>query len=140
MNENPEAQDLTLLGNSKTDYPTKPEDAKLECIPNRWKGQEYEVLLDCPEFTAVCPKTGQPDFARIEIRYVPDQLLIESKALKLYLFAFRNTGMFHEFVVNKIAKDLFDAMQPKWIEVYGDFMPRGGISIKPRVRLTKGQI
>jgi 7-cyano-7-deazaguanine reductase len=95
------------------------------------------VYLDAPEFTAVCPKTGQPDFATIKILYCPDKKLVESKSLKFYLFAFRGMGMFHEFVVNKIARDLFEVMQPHWIEVQGDFMPRGGISINPVCRLEK---
>lgn len=127
---------LQLLGASKTDYPTHPDNANLETIPNRFSGQPYTVTLDCPEFTAVCPKTGQPDFANIIIRYQPRETLIESKALKLYLFSFRNVGMFHEFVVNRIARDLFEAMQPEWIEVEGRFMPRGGISIVPLCRIT----
>ena len=128
-------KDLSLLGSTTTTYPTHPDDCVLEVIPNRFLGVPYEVTLDCPEFTAVCPRTAQPDFATIVITYQPRELLIESKALKLYLFSFRNVGMFHEFVVNRIAKDLFEAMQPEWIEVVGNFMPRGGISIIPKVRL-----
>ena len=131
-----EASDnLTLLGSSTTDYPTSPEDAKLEVIPNQWNDHDYVVNLDCTEFTCLCPKTGQPDFATIEINYIPGESLIESKALKLYLFAFRNEGIFHEFVVNKIARDLNTAMSPKYLKVQAKFMVRGGISINPSIEL-----
>ncbi len=130
------AEELSLLGAQQTEYPQSPEAAKLEVIPNQWQGNDYTVNLDCHEFTCLCPKTGQPDFAQIHIEYIPGELLVESKALKLYLFSYRNTGIFHEFVINKIAKDLFDAMQPKYLKVSGDFMPRGGIAIKPVVELA----
>lgn len=131
---------LSLLGSGHTDYPNNPADAELEVIPNLVQSelgqdQDYLVSLDCHEFTCVCPKTGQPDFAELEIQYVPDKLLVESKALKIYLFSYRNHGIFHEFVINKIAKDLFDAMQPKYIRVVGNFSPRGGIAIIPKVEL-----
>ena len=89
------------------------------------------------EFTHICPKTGQPDFAEIIIKYCPDKLLVESKSLKLYLFGFRQHGSFHEDCINIITKDLFNLMKPNWIEVHGDFMPRGGISIIPTCRLEK---
>ena len=127
--------DLTLLGNSHNDYAQDPDEAKLETIANQWTDADYLVQLDCPEFTCVCPKTGQPDFARIAISYIPAGRLIESKALKLYLFAYRNHGIFHEYVVNKIARDLQAALGAKYLKVYGDFSPRGGISIKPTVEL-----
>jgi 7-cyano-7-deazaguanine reductase len=121
---------LSLLGQSKTDYPTRPEDAVLECIP--WNGTTRAVVvLDCPEFTCNCPRTNQPDFAKLTIVYEPNHLLIESKALKLYLFAFRNTGIFHEVLANRICSDLFAATQPKWMKVIADYLPRGGIAIKP---------
>ena len=132
-----EKGDLTLLGGGHKDYPTSPEEAKLEVFENKWPEHDYTVELHCPEFTAVCPITGQPDFAEIYIQYIPDQWLVESKSLKLYLFSYRNEGMFHEFVVNKIAKDLFDVMQPKEILVRGNFNPRGGIAIVPEVVLRK---
>lgn len=128
---------LSLLGSGKTNYPQHPDEAKLEVFENQWPGHSYTVELHCPEFTTVCPITAQPDFAKIYIRYIPDEYLVESKALKLYLFSFRNIGMFHEFVVNKIAKDLFDAMRPKEILVRGEFNPRGGIAIHPEVILKK---
>ena len=97
------AENLSLLGNTETKYPESPEEAKLESIPNLWTNNDYVVNLDCHEFTCLCPKTSQPDFASLEISYIPDQLLVESKALKLYLFSYRNQGIFHEFVTNKIA-------------------------------------
>lgn len=129
------SKELSLLGNSQTEYPSSPSEAKLEAIPNLWKDNDYLVNLDCPEFTCVCPKTSQPDFAHIVIDYIPGPSLIESKALKLYLFSFRNEGIFHEFVVNKIADDLNKAINPKYIRVKAKFMPRGGIAINPVVEL-----
>ena len=128
-------ENLTLLGSSETVYPQDPDQAKLEAIDNQWKDQDYIVNLDCHEFTCLCPKTGQPDFAKIYISYIPGDSLVESKALKLYLFSYRNHGIFHEFVINKIARDLNNAINAKYIKVVGDFMPRGGIAIKPVVQL-----
>lgn len=128
---------LTLLGSGTTIYPALPEEARLERIPNRWTGTGGIVRLDCPEFTSVCPKTGQPDFGRLTVIYKPDAWLIESKALKLYLFSFRSTGMFMESIVNKIASELFVALDPHWLCVRGDFMPRGGIAIHPTTRLER---
>jgi len=124
--------DLTILGN-KTEQPKHPDEAKLEVIPNKWPKANYEVNLICEEFTCICPITSQPDFAKIIITYIPDQLLVESKALKLYLGSYRNVGIFHEFVINKIADDLNKALKPRWIKVRGEFSPRGGISIVPEV-------
>lgn len=131
------AADLKSLGSGKTDYPTSYSPDVLEVFDNKFPDQEYVVELDCKEFTALCPKTQQPDFATIWIRYSPDMKLVESKSLKIYLFSFRNQGSFHENCVNQIAKDLFKIMQPRWIEVKGNFFPRGGISINPSVRLEK---
>ena len=130
-----ELENLSLLGSNSTKYPNSPEEAKLEVIPNKWTNNDYLVNLDCHEFTCLCPKTQQPDFAKIYIKYIPKEFLVESKSLKLYLFSFRNTGIFHEFVINKIAKDLFEIMQPKFLQVTGDFLARGGISIRPVVEL-----
>ena len=127
--------DLKSLGSSKTDYSDHYNPKVLEAFPNQFPQQDYRVELVCPEFTALCPMTGQPDFGVITIRYAPSQWLVESKSLKLYLFSFRSTGSFHEDCINKIARDLFDLMQPKWLEVEGKFNPRGGISIHPFVRL-----
>lgn len=133
-----EAQGLKSLG-EKSEIPSTYAPDVLESFDNKFPEQDYEVELECPEFTSLCPKTGQPDFANILIKYSPDKKLVESKSLKLYLFSFRNHGSFHENCVNQIARDLFDLMKPKWIEVRGDFFPRGGISINPVVRLASVQ-
>ena len=103
----------------------------LETFENQHPGHDYWVRFNCPEFTTLCPITGQPDFAEIRISYIPDVKMVESKSLKLYLFSFRNHGDFHEDCVNTIMKDLRDLMDPKYIEVTGFFTPRGGISIYP---------
>lgn len=126
---------LTLLGSANTVYPTGYDPAILERFANLNADQPYTVDLDCPEFTSLCPKTGQPDFASITISYIPDRWLVESKSLKLYLFGFRNKGEFHEDCINTIARDLNALLRPKWLRVRGDFMPRGGISIIPTVEL-----
>lgn len=99
----------------------------LEVFPNQFPGREYEVSISCPEFTAVCPRTGQPDFATIHITYVPDQKIVELKSLKLYMFSYRNQGIFHEHVTNKILDDFVNACKPLRCEVVGDFGVRGGI-------------
>jgi len=99
----------------------------LETFLNPRPGRNYEIRFDCPEFTCVCPKTGQPDFATIEIEYVPDKLCIELKSLKLYLWSFRNEGVFHEAVTNQILDDLVAACRPKEMSVTGTFFVRGGI-------------
>ena len=103
----------------------------LEAFVNKHPDNDYFVKFNCPEFTSLCPITGQPDFATIYISYIPDKLMVESKSLKLYLFSFRNHGDFHEDCVNIIMKDLIKLMDPKYIEVWGKFTPRGGISIDP---------
>ena len=123
-------KDLTLLKRSEQPYPESPDQAKLETFENRYHDRDYWITFDCPEFTSLCPVTSQPDFGRITIRYVPDERCIESKSLKLYLFAFRNFGTFHEEVVNRILDDIVAACQPRKAIVTGDFLPRGGISIK----------
>ena len=103
----------------------------LETFENRHRENDYWVRFNCPEFTTLCPITGQPDFAEIRISYIPDLRMVESKSLKLYLFSFRSNGDFHEDCVNTIMKDLIALMDPKYIEVTGFFTPRGGISIYP---------
>jgi 7-cyano-7-deazaguanine reductase len=100
---------------------------KLETFENQYPGREYEIDITCPEFTCVCPKTGQPDFATINIKYVPDELCIELKSLKLYMFSYRNKGAFHEQVTNKILDDIVEACKPIRAHVTGDFNVRGGI-------------
>ncbi|MBI2335167.1 MAG: NADPH-dependent 7-cyano-7-deazaguanine reductase QueF [Deltaproteobacteria bacterium] len=99
----------------------------LEAFPNPKPSRDYEINFECPEFTCLCPKTGQPDFATIYISYIPDELCVELKSLKLYLWAYRNEGAFHEAVVNQILDDLVAAVKPRVIEVTGDFLVRGGI-------------
>jgi len=121
---------LTLLHENEKRYPVDPSLAKLEAFENSHPGRDYVITLDCPEFTALCPITGQPDFGHLEIEYVPDRLCVESKALKLYLFSYRNHGAFHEEVVNLILDDLVACTQPRRMTVTGRFRPRGGIAIK----------
>ena len=126
-----EKENLTKLGSGKTQYSMDYDPSVLESFSNQHPEYDYFVKFNCPEFTSLCPITGQPDFANIIISYVPDEKLVESKSLKLYLFSFRNHGDFHEDVVNKIMKDLIQLMEPKYIEVWGKFLPRGGLSIDP---------
>ena len=124
---------LTLLGSATpTQYPTQYDPSLLEVVPSPVE-EDYWVKFNCPEFTSLCPKTGQPDFATLTIAYVPDQVIVESKSLKLYLFGFRNHGDFHEDVINVIYNDLVKLLAPKYMEVYGKFAARGGISIDPFV-------
>lgn len=122
---------VNTLGSKKTEYKTTYDRTILERFENIHPDKDYLVKLNCPEFTSLCPKTGQPDFAKIYISYIPDKYLVESKSLKLYLFSFRNNGDFHEDVVNMIMEDLVELLAPKYIEVIGRFYPRGGISIHP---------
>ena len=122
---------ITQLGNQQTKYPQDYDPKVLETFPNKHPDNDYFVKFNCPEFTSLCPMTGQPDFATIYISYVPGEIMVESKSLKLYLFSFRNHGDFHEDCMNIIMKDLIALMAPKYIEVWGKFTPRGGISIDP---------
>lgn len=126
-----EKENLTLLGNQQNNYETDYNPDLLETFVNKHPENDYFVKFNCPEFTSLCPITGQPDFANIIISYVPGERMVESKSLKLYLFSFRNHGDFHEDCVNVIMKDLIKLMEPKYIEVWGKFTPRGGISIDP---------
>lgn len=123
--------DITLLGNQGTKYDFDYNPDVLETFPNKHPDNDYFVKFNCPEFTSLCPITGQPDFATVYISYVPNEIMVESKSLKLYLFSFRNHGDFHEDCMNIIMKDLIKLMNPKYIEVWGKFLPRGGISIDP---------
>jgi 7-cyano-7-deazaguanine reductase len=100
---------------------------ELETFLNPRAERDYEINMECPEFTCVCPRTGQPDFATIRIRYVPDKLCLELKSIKFYLWSYRNEGTFHEAVTNQILDDLVQACQPKSMTVIGDFNVRGGI-------------
>ena len=126
--------ELTLLNRNGPSCPQSPGQARLESFPNPYAQREYEVRFDCPEFTSLCPVTGQPDFGRLTIRYVPGELCLESKSLKLYLFAFRNHRSFHEEIVNRILDDIVRAVQPRRARVEGEFRPRGGIAISVAAR------
>ena len=101
---------------------------QIETFPNPNPERDYEIVMDCPEFTCLCPMTGQPDFARIEIKYVPDKLCVELKSLKLYLWSYRDEGVFHEAVTNRILNDIVSAIAPRWMQVLGHFNVRGGIA------------
>ena len=122
---------ITLLGNNNAKYPQTYDPSVLETFANKHPGRDYFVKFNCPEFTSLCPITGQPDFATVYISYVPREKMVESNSLKLYLFGFRNRGDFHEDCVNIIMNDLIDLLDPAYIEVLGKFLPRGGISIDP---------
>ena len=123
-------QDLNLrnLGQSSS-LPATPEEASLESVPNPHTDSYYLTRFTCPEFTSLCPVTGQPDFAHLVIDYVPDKLLVESKSLKLYLGAFRNHGAFHEDCTVSIGKELVALLSPHWLRIGGYWYPRGGIPI-----------
>jgi 7-cyano-7-deazaguanine reductase len=119
-----QTENLTLLGHEVRE-PVR----RLETFPNQHPGRHYTVTLVCPEFTCVCPMTGQPDFATITIRYIPDTRIVESKSLKLYLWSYRNEGVFHEHVTNQILDDLVAALDPISCDVTGAFNVRGGIAL-----------
>jgi 7-cyano-7-deazaguanine reductase len=127
----PKILKFKFLGNKTHGFPSKPNIDILETFVNQHQDSLYLVPLVCNEFTSICPITGQPDFARFEIVYAPRVKMVESKSLKLYLFSFRNHGEFHEDVTNRIFKDLWKLMDPKFMRILGDFNPRGGIAIKP---------
>jgi 7-cyano-7-deazaguanine reductase len=127
---------LKALGR-ETEYLNHYAPEVLETFENKHPSNDYWVQFNCPEFTSLCPITGQPDFAEIKIMYIPAERMVESKSLKLYLFSFRNNGDFHEDCVNIIMKDLVKLMAPKYIEVIGLFTPRGGISIYPYANYGK---
>jgi len=123
---------LTLLG-KKTTGSIK----QLETFPNHHRGREYMITMETEEFTTLCPLTGQPDFAKISIQYIPDQKILESKSLKLYLWSFRDRGVFHEHVSNEILDDIVSALEPVFCKVKADFAVRGGISIKIETEYKK---
>ena len=131
MRTQDELTGVSLLGNKRVEYPTRYCPEILVAFDNKHPENEYLVTFMCPEFTSLCPMTGQPDFAKIIINYIPRVKMVESKSLKLYLFGFRNHGDFHEDCVNIIMKDLVRLMNPRYLEVIGLFTPRGGISIYP---------
>ena len=136
MDNKRKTEGLKSLG-QETGYLTDYTPEILEAFENKHPDNDYWVQFNCPEFTSLCPITGQPDFAEIKIMYLPDKKMVESKSLKLYLFSFRNHGDFHEDCVNIIMKDLIKLMEPKYIEVVGLFLPRGGISIYPYANYGK---
>ena len=119
---------LSQLG-QKTELPESPDKAVLESVPNPHPGTDYVVRFTSPEFTSICPITGQPDFAHLVIDYVPDARLVESKSLKLYLASFRNHGAFHEDCTVAIAKRLEELLAPRWLRIGGYWFPRGGMPI-----------
>ena len=123
-----ESKTLTQLG-AKAELPASPEDAVIETVANPQPETQYLVRFTCPEFTSLCPMTGQPDFAHLVIDYVPDKVLIESKSLKLYLGSFRNHGAFHEDCTLAIAKRLMAELEPRWLRIGGYWYPRGGMPI-----------
>lgn len=126
-----DTKDLTLLGNQGTSYTYEYNPSILETFENQHTENDYFVKFNIPEFTSLCPLTGQPDFATIYLSYIPDVKMVESKSLKLYLVSFRNHGGYHEDCANTIMKDLIALMDPRYIEVWAKFTPRGGISIDP---------
>lgn len=128
---NDELKGVSLLGNTNTHYPEQYDPKVLEVFQNKNPKSLAWTTFVCTEFTSLCPKTGQPDFAKIFINYIADKKMVESKSLKIYLFSFRNHGDFHEDCIQKICNDLFKIMKPKYLEVIGEFTPRGGITIYP---------
>lgn len=132
LTQGSDLSELTLLGQNTT-QPSK----SLETFPNRHPNRDYTITLTTDEFTCVCPATGQPDFAKITIRYIPDQRIVESKSLKLYFWSFRNEGVFHEHVTNVILDDLVSALDPRWCQVTADFSVRGGIAIVVQAEHSK---
>lgn len=125
----PSTGDLTLLGNSENRLPRSPEEARLELFPNRNAARNYWIELDYPEFSSLCPVTGQPDTAHLTIKYIPDALCVETKSLKFYLASFRNLPSFNEDIVNRILDDIAGACSPRRLLVKGRFSPRGGIRL-----------
>ncbi|WP_158736018.1 preQ(1) synthase [Alteribacillus sp. YIM 98480] len=133
MPERKGVEHLSHLGSEDTSYTFEYDPSLLETFENNHPNRDYFVKFNCPEFTTLCPKTGQPDFAALYISYIPEKKMVESKSLKLYLFSFRNHGGFHEDAINMIVNDLVELMDPRYLEVWGKFTPRGGISIDPYV-------
>jgi len=132
-------KNVTALGNTNTQYPTDYNPSVLECFENVHPNNDYVVTLYAYEFSSLCPKTKQPDFAKLYIKYIPNIKMVESKSLKLYLFSFRNHGDFHEDCMNMIMEDLVKLMEPKYFEITGIFTPRGGISIYPFANYSNGE-
>lgn len=140
LNKGRDPQELSsfALGENKTEYPSTYSPGVLEAFDNKNPGKIAWTTFVCTEFTSLCPKTGQPDFAKVFINYIAGKKMVESKSLKLYLFSFRNHGDFHEDCIQTICDDLVDLMNPKYIEVIGEFTPRGGIAIYPYASHASG--
>ena len=132
------SDDFSLLGH-ESKLPASPEEAKLETFTNKSPGRPYTIDLDCPEFSSLCPVTGQPDSAHIHISYIPAELCVETKSLKYYLASFRNLPSFNEEIVNRILDDLVEVIQPTRMEVVGQFSPRGGISLTASASYPDGE-
>ncbi len=132
-NDNEQSPELTLLGKSDVPFPASPDEATLESFDNPSPGRDYWIELDCPEFSSLCPVTGQPDTALISIRYVPDNLCLETKSLKFYLASFRNNAAFNEGIANRIADDIIAAVSPRALEMRAEFAARGGISLSVEI-------
>jgi len=130
---------LTLLKKGEMNYSKKPDASIFETFKNSNPQRDYWITFETDEFTSLCPITGQPDFARITIEYIPDELCVESKSLKLFLFSFRNEGSFYEDVTNRIYSDLFELLKPRHLIVFGDFTARGGIRSSVRVDSADNQ-
>ena len=128
MNKKNIYEDLSMLG-SETAQPNSPEEAKLEKVPNPQSGTQFNVRFVAPEFTSLCPMTGQPDFAHLVIDYIPKDWLVESKSLKLFLTSFRNHGAFHEDCTVSVGKKIVETLDPFWLRIGGYWYPRGGIPI-----------
>lgn len=128
---------LKLLKEKRSKFPSSPERAKLEVFDNAYPRDDYWIEFSCPEFTSVCPVTGQPDFGKITIQYIPDGKCIESKSLKIFMFSFRNYGSFSEDIVNKILEKIVKAAKPRKAKVVGEFAARGGISIRIEADFVK---
>ncbi|MFH1548265.1 MAG: preQ(1) synthase [Candidatus Omnitrophota bacterium] len=129
MNEN-RIKGLKLLSKKKIEFPSSPDKAVLEVFDNAYPKRDYWIEFTCQEFTSICPVTGQPDFGKITIQYIPDKKCIESKSLKFFMFSFRNYGSFAEDIVNRILEKVVKAAKPRKAKVIGEFVARGGISIK----------
>lgn len=136
MDESKEEK-LSILGAPIKKFPNSPEEAELETFQNSYSGRDYWITLECPEYTSLCPKTNQPDFGKIIIKYVPDEKCIETKSLKVYLFSFRNIGIFVEDSVNQILNKIIESADPKKAKVIGEFNPRGGITISVEANYEK---
>ncbi|TAG09585.1 MAG: NADPH-dependent 7-cyano-7-deazaguanine reductase QueF [Verrucomicrobia bacterium] len=137
MTRRDDLKNLSMLGQTQHALPASPAEATLEVFPNQRAGRHYFITLNCPEFSSLCPVTGQPDTARILIRYVPHELCVETKSLKFYLASFRNLPAFNEEIVNQILDDLVAIMKPKEIMVRGEFSPRGGIQLTAEARFPE---